>query len=84
MAIYPTRGAILTETQSAEVNLPLRLDIEAMDRPTILYMIYIHLMVSAQDEMFCARRSNIFETIPFFTRRLVCLSMPYTEPRCNT
>ena len=32
--------------QSAEVNMPLRLDIEAVDRPTILCMIY--RMVSVQ------------------------------------
>ena len=40
------QGAIFTEEQSAEVNMPPRSDIEAMDRPTVLYVIY-H-MVSVQ------------------------------------
>ena len=31
---------ILTEARSAEVNMPLRSDIEAMDRPTIQYLKY--------------------------------------------
>ena len=35
-----------TEVQSAEVNMPSKSDIEAMDRPTVLYVIY--RMVSAQ------------------------------------
>ena len=34
------RGAIFTEVQSAEVNMLPRSDIEAMDRPTVLYVIY--------------------------------------------
>ena len=29
--MYPTRGAIFTEAQSAEVIMPLRSDIEGMD-----------------------------------------------------
>ena len=40
------RGAIFTEARSTEVNMPPRSDIEAMDRPTVLYVIY--RMVSAQ------------------------------------
>ena len=45
LPVYLTRGAIFTEERRVEVNMPPRLDIEAMDLPTILYMIY--RMVSA-------------------------------------
>ena len=41
-----TCGDIFTEAQSAEVNMPPRWYIEAMDRPTLLYILYT--MVSAQ------------------------------------
>ena len=40
------RGTIFTEACSAEVNMSPRSDVEAMDRPTVLYVIYC--MVSAQ------------------------------------
>ena len=43
--VYTTRGDIFTEARSAEVNMPPRLYIEAMDRPTVLYILYT--MVSA-------------------------------------
>ena len=41
-----TQGDIFTEAQIAEVNIPLRSYIEAMDRPTVLYILYS--TVSAQ------------------------------------
>ena len=40
------RGAIFTKAPSAEVNMASRSDVEAMDRPTVLYVIYC--MVSVQ------------------------------------
>ena len=40
------RGDIFTKAQSAEVNMPPRSYIEAMDQPTVLYILYT--MVSAQ------------------------------------
>ena len=43
---YTTRGDIFTSARSAEVNMPPKSYIEAMDRPTVLYIIYT--MVSAQ------------------------------------
>ena len=45
-----------------------RSDIEAMDRPTMLYMIYGEYTT---DEPLCIRQPNIFEMMPFFTRRLI-------------
>ena len=50
--------------------MPLRSDIEAMDRPAILYMICFG--ECATDKPFCVRWPNIFEKMPCFTRRLIC------------
>ena len=44
--MYTTRGDIFTDARSAEVNMPPRSYIEAMDRPTVLYILYT--MVSVQ------------------------------------
>ena len=46
MADISDRGTIFTKVRSAEENMLPRSDIEAMDRPTVLYVIY--RMVSAQ------------------------------------
>ena len=56
--IYPTRGAIFTKAQSTKVNRPLKSDIEAMDQPSILYMLYG--MVSAQQTNFFALDGQTF------------------------
>ena len=50
--------AIFTKAQSAKVNMLPRLDIEAMDLPTILHMIY--RMVSVQQTNFVVRDGQIF------------------------
>ena len=62
--------AYMSEPRHHITNMPPRLDIEAMDRPTILYLIY--RMVSAQQMDLFARDSQIF-SMQFFIRRLICL-----------
>ena len=38
--IRKTQGNLFTEERIAEVNIPPRLAIEAIDRPTVLYVLY--------------------------------------------
>ena len=38
--MYMARGDIVTEPRSAEVNMPPRSYIEAIDQPTVLYILY--------------------------------------------
>ena len=56
-----------------------RLDIEAMDQPTILYM--IHLMVSAQQTNLLRETAEHFRKDAIFHSEV---DMPYNKPRCNT
>ena len=56
-----------------------RLDIEAMDRPIILYMIYC--MVSAQQMNLLRETAKHFQNDAIFHSEV---DMPYNEPRRNT
>ena len=56
-----------------------RSDIEAMDRPTILYMIY--RMVSAQQMNLLRDTVKHFQNDAIFHLEV---DMPYNEPRRNT
>ena len=56
-----------------------RSDIEAMDRPTILYMIY--RMVSAQQTNLLCEMAEYFKNDAIFHFEV---DMPYNEPRHNT
>ena len=52
------RGAMFTEVRSAEINMAPRSDIEAMDGPTVLYVIY--RMVSAQQTNLLRKMAEYF------------------------
>ena len=62
--------AYISDPRRHITNMQPRLDIEAMDRPTILYMIY--RMVSAQQTNLFTQDSRIF-SMQFFTQSLICL-----------
>ena len=51
-------GAIFTEVRSAVINMAPRSDIEAMDRPNVLYVIY--RMVSAQQTNLLRKTAGYF------------------------
>ena len=70
----PTRGA-----KRRGANMPPRSDIEAMDQPTVLYMIY--RMVSAQQTNLFALDSRTFRRDAIFHLEV---DMTYNEPRHNT
>ena len=52
--------------------MPLRSDIHKGYGPTYHTIYDVSYGEFATDKPFCVRRSNIFETTPFFTRRLIC------------
>ena len=73
IANISNRGTIFTEVRSAEINMLPRSDIEAMDRPTVLYVIYRMVSLQQANLSFCVRRQNIFKTLLFYTRRSIPL-----------
>ena len=65
--IYSTVGRSIADIYdpSAEVNMPSRSYIEAMDRPTVLYILYT--MVSAQQTNLCLQMLR--EMTPFSPKK---------------
>ena len=70
--MYQTQGDIITEAQSTEVNMPPRSYIEAIDRPTVLYILYSTIgaqqtnllpeNTSENDAIFPKSRYGIYQT----------------------
>ena len=58
---YTTRGDIFTKARSAEVNMPPKSYIEAMDQPTVLYILYT--MVSAQQTNLLPKNASRHDAI---------------------
>ena len=76
LPMYTTRGNIFTEAQSTKVNMSSRSYIEAMDRPTVLYILYT--MVSAQQTNFLPKNASQNDAI------LPKTYIGYMQPLRNT
>ena len=71
-----TQGNIVIEAQNAEVNMPPRSYIEAMNRPIVVYILYT--MVSAQLTNLCLKMLRAM--MPFSPKK----DIGYMQPLRNT